>query len=143
MRGPRFVVVWALLMVVAAVVAIALVGRSAVTQAGRGDGASDQESVIGAEYLHVLDVALDASDVRPRPSRRARSVRRVALAATPVRAPSSVGEYLDPDAFYPVWSAGHVSDVGEFNDPEDDVSIPYSSGATADVGDCLEPEVPP
>ena len=54
-----------------------------------------------------------------------------------------IGEYLDPDAFYPVSaSGGVVSDVGDFQDPDYDLPASTGEGA-AYVGEYIEPEDPP
>ena len=145
-------VVVALSATVAVVVASVSLLRPTGTETG-SDGEDAREAVIVLDSVKVpepreiiLAAHEDSRDGRafrraePESERRAKRP----TVTWPAREHDDVGEYLDPDALYPVSPyGGSVVDVGEFQDPERDVPTAPPHEGISDVGEYLDPEEGP
>ena len=151
MPRASFVVV-ALSTTVAVVVASVSWLRPTGTETGF-DGEDAWEAVIVLDSVEVAGTR-DTTSAAHEGSRDGRAVRRAEpeserrakrpAVTWPAREHAEVGEYLDPDALYPVSSyGGSVVDVGEFHDPERDVPTAPPHEGVSDVGEYLEPEERP
>lgn len=132
----------------------ALVSAILLLPPGSGIGIDGEVTATGSDPMHALDVRretlIDHADARgdrrgrrlePQPARRAKSP---ISPARPAVEPGGIGEYLDPEAFYPVWaSGGIVSDGGDFQDPDYDVPVARGDGTTSHVGEYIEPKDAP
>ncbi len=145
-------VVAALSTTVAVVVASVSLPRPTGAEAGY-DGEGAREAVIALDSVKVREPRETISAAHG-DSRDGRAVRRAEpesegrvkrpAATWPAREHDDVGEYLDPDALYPVSShGGSVVDVGEFQDPDRDVPTAPPHEGISYVGEHLEPEEGP
>ena len=144
MPRASFVVV-ALSTTVAVVVASVLMLRPTGTETG-SDGEDAREAVIVLDSVEAAGTR-DTMSVVQEDLPESGAVRRTVpesegrgekpAATLPVREQGDVGEYLDPDALYP------VSSYGEFQDPDRDVPTAPPHEGVSDVGEYLEPEERP
>ena len=125
---------------VLAVVASALLLRPTGTEIGfDGRAEGDPEAVT---VVHSADFI----EMRGATSTERGALRGglVAVRSRPVPDPGDDGEYVDPLADNPVSPLGVVvSNVGDFEDPDNGVPTPPPYGGISDVGDHIAPEEAP